>query len=145
MKTYEDIVKLLAEDPACLDSRDLNRLCYFINAEDVINALKLNDEESKELKDTHKPVPYTRENVINCLRSDVEFAFEKALCKRGISSSFMFEVIKMWNNILEEGLENWPDSDYAQYGLPLFKATALKYGFDNPIGEDTGSEFKYSS
>ena len=56
----------------------------------------------------------------------------------------MFEVVKMWNWILEEGLENFSDNDYAQYGLPLFKATAIKYGFDNPIGTDSGCEFKYS-
>jgi hypothetical protein len=30
------------------------------------------------------------------------------------------------------------------YGLPIFKATAQKYGFNNPIGEDTGSEEKYN-
>ena len=29
------------------------------------------------------------------------------------------------------------------YGLPLFKATAEKYGFDNPIGDDTGRENYY--
>jgi len=29
------------------------------------------------------------------------------------------------------------------YGLPLFKATAIKYGFPNPIGDDSGSERKY--
>lgn len=32
---------------------------------------------------------------------------------------------------------------YAMYGLPLFKATAVKYGFDNPIGDDTGAEDYY--
>lgn len=30
-------------------------------------------------------------------------------------------------------------------GLPLFKATAVKYGWDNPIGEDSGRERKYDS
>lgn len=30
------------------------------------------------------------------------------------------------------------------YGLPLFKATALLYGFDNPIGDDSGSEEYYN-
>jgi hypothetical protein len=34
----------------------------------------------------------------------------------------------------------WNRDDYQMYGLPLFKATALKYGWDNPIGEDSGSE-----
>jgi len=42
-------------------------------------------------------------------------------------------------------LENWDESEYAQYGLPLFKATAVKYGFSNWIGDDTGSEDKYAA
>jgi hypothetical protein len=42
-------------------------------------------------------------------------------------------------------LEDWPDRNYAQYGLPLFKATALKYDFENPIGDDLGNEPKYAA
>jgi hypothetical protein len=48
----------------------------------------------------------------------------------------------MWNWILEEGLEDF--ESYAQYGLPLFKATAIKYNFDNPIGDDYGDEERYA-
>ncbi len=55
----------------------------------------------------------------------------------------MYEVVKMWMYILEDDLQNF--EDYAQYGLPLFKAVALKYGFENPIGEDKGDEDKYAS
>lgn len=55
----------------------------------------------------------------------------------------MFDIVLKWNRILEEGLENWPDFDYAMYGLPLFKATAIKYGWDNPIGDDSGREQEY--
>lgn len=55
----------------------------------------------------------------------------------------MFDVVLKWNRILEEGLEDWDEDDYAMYGLPLFKATAIKYGWDNPIGDDSGSESKY--
>ena len=54
----------------------------------------------------------------------------------------MFEVVKMWNWILEEELENF--DDYPMYGLPLFKATAVKYSFENPIGADSGSENHYN-
>lgn len=53
--------------------------------------------------------------------------------------------VMMWNYILEEGLEDWDEDDYRFYGLPLFKATAVKYGWDNPIGEDSGRERKYDS
>lgn len=67
------------------------------------------------------------------------------LGQRGISASLMFECVMMWNYILEEGLEDWDEDDYAFYGLPLFKATAVKYGWDNPIGEDSGRERKYDS
>ena len=30
------------------------------------------------------------------------------------------------------------------YGLPLFKATAVKYGWENPIGYDNGEEEFYN-
>ena len=40
------------------------------------------------------------------------------------------------------GLENF--DEYPMYGLPIFKATAIKYGFENPIGEDSGSEDYYN-
>lgn len=79
------------------------------------------------------------------LEEDVRFGFEKALNQRGISASLMFECVMMWNYILEEGLEDWDEDDYRFYGLPLFKATAVKYGWDNPIGEDSGRERKYDS
>lgn len=91
----------------------------------------------------HNPRPFTRGNILEQLKLDVDFGFEKALNQRGISSGIMYSVVSMWNWILEEGLENF--DDYAQYGLPLFKATAIKYDFPNPIGEDTGSEEKYAS
>lgn len=35
------------------------------------------------------------------------------------------------------------ENDYRFYRLPLFRATAVKYGWDNPIGEDSGRERKY--
>lgn len=48
----------------------------------------------------------------------------------------MFYVVLRWNQVLEEGLENYPEENYAMYGLPLFKATAVKYGWENPIGDE---------
>ena len=88
---------------------------------------------------------FTKENIIEQLRTDVEFGFEKALNRRGISACLMFEVVRMWNWILNEDdeLANWPSERYAIYGLPLFKATAIKYGFPNMIGDDEGDESWY--
>ena len=138
MKTIEKIKEMYKSNT--VDGRDLSRLGQFLSEEDLGHfGLELKDE----YKGKHKPIPFTKENILKELEGDVEFAFEKALNQRGISASLMHDVVSMWNWILEDGLENF--YDYAQYGLPLFKATAVKYGFDNPIGEDYGDEDKYSS
>lgn len=136
MKTIDDIVKYKQQ---CMDGRDITRLAEFIPHELLKEVgLRTVDDEHHE----HKKL--TRQAVMVHLASDLAFAFEKALDQRGISASFMYSVIKMWNWVLEEGLED-PDDEsvYAQYGLPYLKATALQYGLPNPIGDDVGNERKY--
>lgn len=145
MKTLEQIAQAYASGErkfTCLDGRDMYRLAEFVPFDMLEKfGIKPNDEWNDKEKWDSNVKPFTRENVLKQLESDVEFGFEKALNKRGISSSFMYEVVQMWNWILEEGLENF--DNYPMYGLPLFKATAIKYGFDNPIGEDVGDESVY--
>lgn len=140
MKTLEQIK---ARGIKAFDGRDFGRLAQFIPENELESfGIKLKNEYVGK----HVAVPFTRENVLNQLRDDVAFGFEKALDQRGLSAGLMFEVVMMWNWILEEGLENYNErKGYAQYGLPLFKATAIKYGFDNPIGDDAGNERKYAS
>lgn len=140
MKTLQQIKELYKSK--CLDGRDLDRLVQFIPfSEFPFLGMELKPEVTEEeWNKTCKE--FTRENVLIQLQSDVEFGFEKALDQRGLSSSMMAEVVKMWNWILEEGLEDF--DDYPMYGLPIFRATALKYGWDNPIGEDSGSEECYN-
>lgn len=141
MKTLEKIMSEYKSDT--LDGRDLHRLMQFI-PENQLSSLGL--ELKDEYAGKHKHIKLTKKNVLRRLKEDVEFGFEKALNQRGISASLMNDVVKMWNWVLEDGLEDIPQNDnYAQYGLPLLKATALKYGFDNPIGNDTGDEYKYTS
>lgn len=141
MKTLEQVAELYKSQ--CLDGRDLNRLSLFIAEADLP---KFGLSIKPEYVGTHAHRPWTREAVLEQLKEDVAFGFKKALDKRGISASFMFSVVMMWNWILEEGLENYDENEgYAQYGLPLFKATAVKYGFENPIGEDEGNEYSYSA
>ena len=98
---------------------------------------------NEDYKGKHKPIEWNRENILAQLEEDVEFGFQKALDMRGISSSLMFETVLRWNRVLEEGLEDYDSENYAMYGLPLFKATAVKYGWNNPIGDDNGDEKKY--
>lgn len=122
-----------------IDGRDLSRLAQFIPESELKDfGLELKEEYVGK----HEHIEFTKENILVQLENDVEFGFEKALNQRGISAGIMAEVVQMWNWILEEGLERF--DYYPMYGLPIFKATALKYGFENPIGDDSGSEDSYN-
>lgn len=137
MKTIDQVIELYKSN--AIDGRDVGRLLDFLPEEKLhIFGMELKDE----YKGTHVPMEMTREAVLEKLERDVEFGFDKAFNKRGISSSLMYEVVRMWNWILEEGLEDF--DDYPQYGLPLFKETAVKYGFNNPIGDSNGDEIEFT-
>ena len=131
-----DVIKA-GRNSECLDGRDYARLTEFFPVSDWE---KLGFEPKEGIEYT--PKPWTRESILEQLTKDVDFGFEKALNRRGISASMMYEVIKMWMWVLEDELEKF--ADYAHYGLPLFKAVAVKYGFHNMIGDDDGDESKYS-
>ena len=125
----------------CFDGRDLTRLAGFFTVEEWA-LLGLQIKEGADVS-KHVPLEWTRDNIIKQLTLDLEFAFEKALNKRGLSSGLMYEVILMWMWVLDDELQNF--EEYAQYGLPLFKAVAVKYNLPNRIGDDSGSEYQYSS
>ena len=140
MKTLEQISESYKSNT--LDGRDLNRLAQFIPF-NMLSSFGLELKEGVTEEEWNKNVKeFTKENVLIQLEEDVDFGFEKALNKRGISAGLMAEVVQMWNWILEEGLEDF--NEYPMYGLPIFKATAIKYGFENPIGDDCGNEEKYA-
>ena len=121
--------------------RDLKRLAQFVPY-NLLSKIGFSLKEGVTEEEWNSDVkPFTKENILIQLKSDIEFGFEKALNKRGLSAGEMYEVVKMWNWILEEGLEHF--DQYTMYGLPLFKATALKYGWENPIEEDNGDESYY--
>lgn len=113
------------------------RLRQFLTVE---QAKSIDWEVSKQY---HKTIEFTKQNVLKQLESDVAFGFKKALEKNLLISKLMFDVVKEWLFILEDPLKDF--DDYSMYGLPLFKAVAINYGFDNPIGEDDGSEDKYGN
>ncbi len=140
MKTKEQMLQDIEDNimEPCFDLRDFKRLADFVEIEEL-DILGLHLKEGSVKNTT---IEWTEENIIKQLKEDVNFAFEKALNQRGISSSFMYYTVKMWLWILEDDLYNL--EDYACYGLPLFKAVAVKYGFDNQIGDDLGSEEKYA-
>jgi hypothetical protein len=120
----------------CIDGRDRARLADWLPLSDW-DALGLTLKEGA----THEPQPWTREAIVEQLKRDLAFGFDKALGKRGISSELMATVVKMWLWVLGDPLHD--TEDYPMYGLPLFKRVAVKYGFDNPIGDATGREDRF--
>lgn len=140
MKTREQILAAVkaGKSSQALDGRDFARLCDFFAAEDW-PAFGFSLAEGKEAR---APKELTEENVRTQLAEDLAFGFEKALGRRGISASLMHETVKLWMWVLDDDLQYF--EEYAQYGLPLFKAVALKYGLPNKIGDDRGDEEKYS-
>lgn len=142
MKSLEQIAKEYKSKT--LDRCDIHCLSEFIPF-DMLSEFGLSPKEefNSAEKWNESVKPFTRENILEQLKDDVALGFRKALDKRGISASLMYDIVHMWNWVLEEGLEDF--DDYAQYGLPLFKATAVKYGFDNPIVDMDGDEFIFST
>ena len=112
MKTLDEIVNNYEEWSVFLDDRFGVRLAQFLTQEQLEKiGFKWNSDEPYP-----EPKEWTRENVLSQLKEDVEFGFEKALGKRGISASLMFAVVLRWNRVLEEGLEDYPEDNYAMYG-----------------------------
>lgn len=135
MKTRVEVLAAIKDRDPCIDGRDRVRLAEFFPPSDW-GVIGVTGTTERELR------PWTREAIIEQMRVDVAFGFEKALGKRGISAGLMYEVVKMWLWVLGDPLAE--RDDYAQYGLPIFKAAAVKYGFPNPIGEATGREGRFS-
>lgn len=142
MKTLEQIIELKKNSQDTLDGRDLHRLLSFCT-EAQVGELGLTLKE--EYVGKHEPTEeWTEEVVKGRLATDLDFAFEKALDQRGLSAGMMYSVIKMWCWVLDVPEGDWSDENYAQYGLPLFKAAALRFDLPNPIEGDAGDEPEYS-
>jgi len=138
MKKLDEVLENFK--PNTIDNRDAHRLADF-TPEDKLPLLGVKLLEKNI--GTHVPIAWNEENILAQLKKDVAFGFEKALDQRGLSAGMMYQVVGMWNEILENNL-NKSDEDYSMYGLPRLKTTALHYGWENPIGEDEGSEESYN-
>lgn len=113
------------------EDRLSRRLVKFLT-EDQMKELGM--ELKDEFKGKHKPIPFTAESVLEQLRNDVSFGYEKCTNHRGKSSALMFDVVLDWCKILENELAGWDENNYAPYGYPLFKAVNDLYGWD-VVGE----------
>ncbi len=126
MKTLNEVLNDYKNYEVQLDDRFGRRLLSFLTLE---QCKQIGFEIKEEFKNDWKvEKEWTRENILEQLKQDVEFGWEKACDERGISSSLMYEVVRSWNKVLEEGLEKF--DEYDSYGKPLFEETARKYKWE---------------
>lgn len=129
MKKIEEIIDNYEKYETYLEDRFGIRFIDFLTSDQAKKiGFKIKEEYIEEHNKNIKE--WNRENVLEQLKKDVKFGWEKACDERGISSSLMYHVVLSWNKVLEEGLEDWDEDNYAMYGKPLFKATAEKYGWN---------------
>lgn len=126
MKTIEEILNNYSEYETFMDDRFGRRLCDFLTTQQMkqIGFVCIDEEKMS----SSRPKEWTEENILQQLKADVQFGWQKAQNERGISSSFMYEVVKAWCKVLENEFADF--DDYAPYGKPLFRAVANKYGFE---------------
>jgi hypothetical protein len=128
MKTLEQIKAYPGgENCNLIDSRDKKRLLQFLPVENW-KALGFSLKDGAEVP---TPTPLTRETVLENLANDLEFAFEKAHNKRGISASLMGDVIKMWMWILDDE-ELMRPPEWSDYGIAYLERVAKKYSLPVP-------------
>jgi hypothetical protein len=132
MKTLSDVIKDYRIKS--FDCRDFNRLLDYI-PEDKVKEMTLNDPlsgdkiiENDLINYPGKIIDFTKENIINSLKNDLSFAYEKACDQRGLSADAMYNVIKMWVWILELDVKNIPygysEGYYEGYGKRYFEVVA---------------------
>lgn len=71
---------------------------------------------------------WTEENILEQLKRDVEFGYEKAEDERGISSELMAMVVNAWCKVLQNGLNL--DGDDGYYHIKQFTTVAKHYGWE---------------
>lgn len=125
MKTIEQVLDNYKEfSDNIIEDRFGKRFTDFLTEEQAASI----GWHAKDGYDWPEPKEWTEENVLEQLKRDVEFGWEKACDERGISASLMYEVCQAWCKVLENGLEGF--DEYGWYGKPLFKAIAHKYGWE---------------
>lgn len=92
-----------------LDDRFGSRLCQFLTVEQCEKiGFEIIDPKKHKIKD------WNETNVLEQLKKDVEFGWEKACFERGISSSLMVDVIEKWCKVLGNGIKCEPYEDYGK-------------------------------
>ena len=119
----EDKVGYNREANQMIDSRDYLRLAGYFPASDC-GSFGFRLKEGTDIA-AIKILDWNKDTIMSNFKRDLEFAFEKAKNKRGISTSLMFEVINMYLWILED--TQMQEENYTGYALPFYHEVRDKY------------------
>jgi len=98
-----------------LDNRDLNRLLLYLTHDETIDIF--GDKVAAGWREWQKVRPWDEQTITEHIELSLEFAFEKALSQRSISSSLMHGVMRMWMWIIRDDELAKGEPDYSDYGL----------------------------
>jgi len=135
MKTTDEFIEYLNGRTFVLDDRTGKRFTKFLPVErwqeigfKIADGYDVADIEQYE---------WSEDNIIEQLKDDVAFGFEKALNQRGISASLMRDVVCDWLYALEHPLYEFAsdEENYYPYALPVFRSVAAAFGFNDPSGD----------
>lgn len=110
------------EEDNFLDSRWTKRFIDFLPTEEWE---KYGFEYTGQ--EPYVPKEWTYENILEQLKKDVMFGYEKAVDERGISSELMAMVVNAWCKVLENGLNL--NGDDGWYHIKQFECVADHYGW----------------
>ena len=128
MKSIEEILDNYNEYETFLEDRFGVRFGDFLTEEQL---KQIGFELNEEYKKNRIIKEWNKENILEQLKEDVEFAIEKMENKRGISSELMNSVVKSWLKVLEDDeLVSLLEESYIDYGLSHMKAVTKKYNFN---------------
>ena len=115
------------EKYAWIDARFTKRLLDFLPISEWKRFFRFTGEVNPRT-----PKEWTEKNILEQLRRDVEFGWEKCVDERGISSELMAGVVNAWCKVLENGLDLNGSDGY--YHRDQFINVAKHYGWKLEYG-----------
>lgn len=108
-----------------LDNRDLNRLLLYLTHDEAIDIF--GDNLAARWREWHEVRPWNEQTIMEHICSSLEFAFEKALGQRGIISSLMHGVMRMWMWVIQDEELTKGEPYYDDYGLAYLHRIRNRY------------------
>ena len=108
-----------------LDNRDLNRLLLYLTYDEAVDIL--DSKIAIGWREWHEVRSWDEQTITEHIRSSLEFAFEKALGQRSISSSLMHGVMRMWMWVIQDEKLAEGELDYRDYGLAFLYRIRDRY------------------